>query len=248
MTSPRFSWSERRLQVVKDTLGKFETTRAALPAIGRALKVEVTEDMIRAALRGAGEPSPRHFWKKPDAGPQADAARFTRLVELVRGEPIAFSSLCDKLNLSPQRARELVLQARAEGIKVHVENDHVGLRIAEPIEKVQVTKISPVVGERQRVGVISDTHLGSKYCLREQLKDFVHYAYDQGVREILHPGDVLDGDYRHGKFEMTHMGIHEQTRDLFETLPALPGLTYHGIRQPRRDLHERERHRRRRVH
>jgi hypothetical protein len=30
-------------------------------------------------------------------------------------------------------------------------------------------------------------------------------------------------------FELTHSGIEDQTRDLFETLPAKPGLTYHGI-------------------
>ncbi len=214
--------------MVKEILGKFATTQAALPAIGRALKADVTESMIRAALRQAGEPSPSHFWKKPELSPTEDGARFARLIDLVKS-PIKFTTLCDKLDLSPNKARELILQARADGIKVHVENDHVGLKFAEPIEQVQPTRISPTVGEMQKLGVISDTHLGSKYCLRAQLKDFIKYAYAQGVREILHVGDALDGDYRHGKFEMTHMGIAEQTRDLFETLPQMPGLTYHGI-------------------
>jgi len=89
--------------------------------------------------------------------------------------------------------------------------------------------VPPTVGKRARVGVISDTHLGSKYCLRAQLKDFIHYAYSTGVREILHPGDWVDGCYRHGLWELTHHGLDEQVQDLFETLPQLPGLTYHGI-------------------
>ncbi len=40
---------------------------------------------------------------------------------------------------------------------------------------------------------------------------------------------MLDGQYRHGIFEVSHTGLEDQTRDLFETLPQLPGLTYHGI-------------------
>jgi predicted phosphodiesterase len=89
--------------------------------------------------------------------------------------------------------------------------------------------IPPVVGKRQIVGVISDTHLGSKYCLREQLVDFIEYAYERGVREILHPGDILDGMYKHGVWELTHHGLDEQTQDLFETLPQKKGLNYRAI-------------------
>jgi predicted phosphodiesterase len=219
-----------RIDAIKQVLGKFPSTRAALPTLSKLLGKACTEDSVRAILRAAGEPSPRHFLKAPApelSGTQT-GAKFARLVELVR-KPIGFAELCDRLDLSPNKTREMILQARAEGIKVRAENDHVGIHIEEPIEKVQPTRISPVVGQRQRVGVISDTHLGSKYCMRDQLVDFVHYAYEQGVREILHPGDVLDGQYRHGVYEVTHVGIDEQSRDLFETLPALPGLTYHGI-------------------
>ena len=152
-----------------------------------------------------------------------------KLVQVSRRGPIGFADLCDKLDLSPSKARGLIDQAREMGISVHVENNHVGIRTAQPEERVRQIGIAPVIGERQKVGVISDTHLGSKYCLRDQLKEFVHYAYDQGVREILHPGDVVDGMYRHGVFEVSHVGLDEQARDLFETLPQLPGLNYRCI-------------------
>jgi predicted phosphodiesterase len=89
--------------------------------------------------------------------------------------------------------------------------------------------VPPTVGQTQKIAVISDTHLGSKYCLREQLKDFVLYAYSRGIREILHPGDILDGCYKHGLWEVSHSGLEAQMDDLLQTLPALPGLTYHAI-------------------
>lgn len=79
------------------------------------------------------------------------------------------------------------------------------------------------------MGVISDTHLGSKYCLRDELKDTVHWMYDRGIREILHPGDILEGCYGHARFERSHEGIDDQTEDLLQTLPHLPGLNYRAI-------------------
>ena len=152
-----------------------------------------------------------------------------KLVQFSKRGPVQFVELCDKLDLSPSKTRSLSEQTRGLGINVHVEHDHVGIKMPQPEERVRTVGIAPVVGERQKVAVISDTHLGSKYCLREQLKDFVHHAYEQGVREILHPGDVLDGMYRHGLYEVSHMGLDDQAKDLFEVLPKLKGLNYRAI-------------------
>lgn len=154
---------------------------------------------------------------------------FQKLVELAAKRPVQFELLCNLLGLAPIAVRRLIDQARQAGYQLHVEHDYVGVRPTPPDPRPRETHIAPVVGERQFIGVISDTHLGSKYCMRDALRDFVNYAYKQGVREILHPGDVLDGDYQHAKFEMSHMGLDAQILDLFETLPQLAGLSYHII-------------------
>lgn len=185
---------------------------------------------IAGKVAEAAPPVPQPT-SKPSAatagGPLSPAVQ--RLVAVAKREPLAFDALCDKLDMAPAKVRALVEEARGAGVVVHVENNHVGIRAAGPEARVRNTGIAPVVGQRQKVGVISDTHLGSKYCLRAQLREFIEYAYSQGVREILHPGDVLDGMYRHGVYEVSHVGLDDQARDLFETLPRLPGLTYHAI-------------------
>jgi predicted phosphodiesterase len=153
-----------------------------------------------------------------------------RLTQLMKRHPISFQELCDRLDMSPARTRQLLDEARKQGMQLRVENDHVGMTPTHvEDDRVKEVGIAPVVGERQKVAVISDTHLGSKYCLRDQLKEFIHYAYDQGVREILHPGDVLDGMYKHGIFEVSHTGLDAQAQDLFEVLPKLPGLNYRCV-------------------
>lgn len=151
------------------------------------------------------------------------------LVNIARKGPVSFQDLCNRLDLSPQRTRKLIQQAKDKGLSIQLQHDHVGMAQPPPTNQIYTLKKIQDRKGRYTVGVISDTHLGSKYCLRGALRDFITHAYTMGVREILHPGDVLDGMYRHGIWELTHSGLEEQARDLFETLPAYPGLTYHCI-------------------
>lgn len=159
----------------------------------------------------------------------AHSALMARIHAAVKGGPVSFSELCDALDMSPSKARAAVDEARASGMRIDVEHDHVGIRPTVDETRIQEIGVPPVVGERQHVAVISDLHFGSKYCLREQLREFVTYAYGEGVRNVIVPGDLLDGCYKHGLWELSHHGLDEQVDDMFATLPALDGLRYHAI-------------------
>lgn len=152
-----------------------------------------------------------------------------QLVRLAQKRARSLEELCDVLKLNPKRAKALVVKAKRLGSHVEIVGGVVGWREPAPPARVRDLGIPPVVGKRQTVGVISDLHLGSLYCLRAQLREHVNVAYDRGAREILCPGDVLDGCYRHGRWELSHHGIDAQTEDLYETLPRRRGLTYHCI-------------------
>lgn len=230
-------WTDANVRKAKSILRKYPVSkfREAVAELEKALGREVTPHALRSAFLRLEEGPPSDYCKKEDAAEDSEVAihlpseAMQKFLALSKKGPIGFAELCDKLDMSPTKTRTLIDEARKLGINVRVEHNLVGIQNAGPEERVRSIGIAPVVGERQKVAVISDTHLGSKYCLREQLKEFIHYAYDQGVREILHPGDVVDGMYRHGVWELSHSGLDDQTQDLFETLPQLPGLTYHGI-------------------
>lgn len=165
----------------------------------------------------------------PEAQAVVDAARKAK-----KGGARSLTDLCDELDLSPRRLRDALDRAREAGAHVHVAHDKVSFALRDPDESnqkvVDLAAPSPVVGERYTIGAFSDLHLGSKYCMRAQLKDYVDYCYyERGVRTIVCAGDVLDGIYKHSEFEVSHVGLEEQTRDLFETLPNRPGLSYWAI-------------------
>lgn len=220
------SWKPSDIEAAKATLGRYPRSQMdlALRRLSQRMGRDVTEAALNKVLAKRDLPEAATFCL-PDQLP----VDVQRLVKLTRKHPPSFQELCDKLDLSPKKARGLIDKARNLGVQIHVENHHVGLSPNWYEDRVHTLKLAPTVGDVERVAVISDLHLGSKYCLREAIRDFVNGAYDQGIREVLIPGDVLDGMYKHGVFELTHTGIEAQAQDLFEVLPKRPDLTYHAI-------------------
>jgi hypothetical protein len=180
----------------------------------------------RAPVRAPKQRHPKTDPAPPPESPTADQrspidADLLAALAQASKKPIHKDKLAERLHVSADQLEHLLRYAN-----VHVENEHVQLSAHEQIRTVQDSRILPTTSERQTIGVISDLHLGSKYCLRVQLIDCVEYMYKCGIRYILSPGDWLDGCYQHGVFELSHTGIRDQTRDAFETLPQRDGLRY----------------------
>lgn len=154
-------------------------------------------------------------------------APFADLIRAARKSP-SLEVLCNILDLPPSKVKALIVDAQAAGHAIRTGAASIGLGV-EPVTDIVDAGVPPTVGSRFRVGVLSDPHFGSKYCLRPQIKDLVHRMYRAGVRDILGPGDWLDGCYPHGQFELTYSGIEDQTADMCRVLPKLDGLRYHGI-------------------
>lgn len=154
----------------------------------------------------------------------AEDKKLWRLVQ----KPIDFRTLCDKMGLPPGKVESLLTRARKRGT-VQVSGEWVGRAPGGAGDPLTPTVVVPPKGKVQKVGVISDLHFGSKYCLRAQLRDCVHIMYRLRIREILIPGDILQGEDHRWRFELTHHGIAAQCKDAIKGLPKLRGLTYYAI-------------------
>jgi|GEM_PF-4321316 len=184
----------------------------------------------RERVNGSVDNRPVEQKGQPEPGGKAgDLSKFDVLVKLTR-HPIKFPDLCDRLDLSPRKCQALIDSARLAGIYVDINHDHVGMRVPTP-DMADVTQIgpAPVVGGRHTILVCSDWHFGSKYCMRDVLRDSIQAGYEAGARQVLCAGDILDGAHPDRIHELSHYGMDDQTDDAFETLPQLPGLTYHAI-------------------
>lgn len=99
-------------------------------------------------------------------------------------------------------------------------------------ENVQSAILSELAkpGQTVKIGVVSDTHFGSKYQQITHLRDFYRYADSQGVACYLHAGDAVDGIHkmhRDAVFGHFKVGFDSQVDYFVEEYPVSQnGPTY----------------------
>ena len=84
---------------------------------------------------------------------------------------------------------------------------------------------------RLKIGIVADTHLCSKQQQLTYLKDFYYRAYDAGVRDIYHAGDMIAGvDVYPGQSnDLIRFTEDEQVDYAVEYYPRIDGITTHVI-------------------
>lgn len=82
-----------------------------------------------------------------------------------------------------------------------------------------------------RFGLISDTHLGSKYAQISHLHDFYNFCEKEGIKTIYHAGDVTDGvKMRPGhEYDVYDCSADGQRDDVIKHYPYRKGITTHFI-------------------
>jgi len=117
-----------------------------------------------------------------------------------------------------------------------------GYTVSKP-ERVTDTRVKlelkAINGDWYKIGIVSDTHLGSKY----QQLTYLHTAYklmaDMGITEVLHGGDLVDGQriYRGQEYEIFCHGADAQADYAIEQYPRVDGITTHLIGGNHDDSH-----------
>lgn len=82
-----------------------------------------------------------------------------------------------------------------------------------------------------KIALTGDWHLGSKKQQISRLTEFINYAYDSGVRDVIVSGDIYDGVrvYKDQAEEIFLHTLDEQLAYAEEVIPVLPNLKYYMI-------------------
>jgi len=98
-------------------------------------------------------------------------------------------------------------------------------RVSEIRRELDISEL--LNGDWIRFGIVSDTHLGSKF----QQLTALHKAYEvfrsEGVTHVLHAGDIVDGQsvYPGHMFEIAVHGADAQADYAVENYPRVPGIS-----------------------
>jgi len=85
-------------------------------------------------------------------------------------------------------------------------------------------------GPEVRFGVVSDTHIGNRHAMEEQLAEAYAVFKREGITSVYCPGNLIDGEktYRGQEYEITVMGVDNVVANLARVWPRVPGITtYH---------------------
>jgi hypothetical protein len=105
--------------------------------------------------------------------------------------------------------------------------------------EIERQKVQAVAGKRVEVhvykqtdntvrfGLIGDTHYGSLYDHTEGVQAFYERCRAEGIKRVLHAGDVLDGwrIYKGQEFELRDVGFNAQLARMQTSAPMGTGIT-----------------------
>lgn len=120
-----------------------------------------------------------------------------------------------------QSAQEALSFLHSQGIAVHLAKEK--------------TSFEPQPNEEQefeyKFASIGCTHLGSFHQQVTSLHRFIQYAYDQGVRDVYHSGDIIPGInvFRGQIFGLCRLGADDQEEYVIRYFPKLPGMNTYAI-------------------
>lgn len=93
-----------------------------------------------------------------------------------------------------------------------------------------------------KIGVISDTHLGTKEQQLTLINEIYKEAYSRGITTMLHIGDLLDGDYTQVRKEQAYQlflrGFDEQVGYVIDMYPEVEGMTTYFIQGSHDETHK----------
>lgn len=182
---------------------------------------------VVAVHRGA-DTSKMLVGRLPSTPPLSDPVGLEALVQkaLKANKPWKIDELADKVDASPRRVRDVLKSLRDKGYNLPDEEDE-AIILQRVVPSTNNLHRSLMDGKRLRIGLISDTHIGSK----EEALPELELAYDifaeQGINEVWHAGDLVCGYgiFRTQAMEVKYHTFEDQSHYAAEVYPQRKGIT-----------------------
>ena len=146
-----------------------------------------------------------------------------------------FTDLKNRLGLNDNELYGIIDILKQNGREIDIVDIDGELVVRKRISRRKYSEIKPPKEEltKQEFLVVSDTHYGSIYSQPSMVNTAVYEAYNRGITDIFHIGDICDGDYSRVRpihvHEVFLYGATGQLEYTAKTLPKYPGMKWHII-------------------
>ena len=161
----------------------------------------------------------------------------TLIAYLLKRKFWTLKGLSDYTDIPEIKVKETIDFLWERGYRVrHYENENTYRIHTKPFVEKKVSVANSEVKEELVLGVISDTHLGSKYAREDLLTRMYEHFKEEGVTEVLHAGNILDGYLQHINGNDVIVSTMEgQVQYAIDHYPHIDGITTYFISN---DCHE----------
>lgn len=169
--------------------------------------------------------------------------RIDNIYKLIKKEE-RFIDLKNRLSLNDNELYGIIEMLNQYGREIEIIDINGELVVRKNIAKRKYSDIKPPKEEltKKEFLVVSDTHYGSIYSQPSMVNTAVYEAYNRGIKDIFHIGDICDGDYSRVRpinvHEVFLYGATGQLEYTLKTLPKYPGMNWHIITRSHDQTHK----------
>lgn len=161
-------------------------------------------------------------------------AKFDKLYRLMKKEE-KFSDLMKRLGITDNELYGIIEVLQQYGRPITVADINGELVVQKRFLKRRHYDVKPPKEEltKRTFGVVSDTHYGSIWSQPSMVNTFAYEAYNRGITDMFHIGDISDGDYHTIRpnyvNEVFLYGATAHGDYTAKTLPKYPGMMWRYI-------------------
>ena len=160
--------------------------------------------------------------------------RLDKIYKVIKKEE-RFNDLKNRLNVSDTELFGIIDMLQQYGREIEIVDINNELVVRKTFQKRKNYEVKPRKEEltKKEFLVISDTHYGSIWCQPSMVNTAVYEAYNRGIEDVFHVGDITDGDYSRIRPNHVHevflYGATGQMEYVVKNLPKYKGIKYHAI-------------------
>lgn len=161
--------------------------------------------------------------------PPSDIVEIAILKAIKSKKKTEFSDICNLVDKGPETVQAAIDKLRSDGYEITVSHDRIELSTPEPRSGELLIHPTPKAGEEIIFGALGDTHLGSKHERLDVLDTLYKDYQENGIKDVYHTGNMVEGDARFNKFDVKVYGLEGQTDYFLEHYPRVEGVTTYYI-------------------
>jgi len=158
---------------------------------------------------------------------QLEVAQF---MGIPRGTAQTYIDRAKLKKMKPRAIPREVEQAHSLASEQTHRANHLERQIQELLKRDTIP-VHAFQGKKVKIGIISDTHIGSLYARLDVLQVAYRMFKSEGVKNVYHAGDLVDGEkmYRGQEYEIYAHGSDAQIKEVENRYPHYRGITTYFI-------------------